>query len=215
MSVSKECGTCPFNEGFDVKPSEVLTACGDPSQRCINLREGLVDQLAAWNRYMGLAKTASNGVLALELLQPSTILDLTSTKPGESISSGINRFFRMKVIESSDQGLRGEVLIDSYNESVDERERTYAVPRGDEVEIHGAFERHTDDWRGARVPGELHVGRFVYYTPEGLEGQRQGLYLQEVTIIDIENNFAFHIFGTDPSAHRYGPRIQKETQEDQ
>lgn len=125
----------------------------------------------------------------------------------------------IKVGEMLEGGLQAKVLKDTYNDEDDIDKRFYAIAKGEDVTIVGAFERTGKDsdsggggWTGVNVPGELHAGRYIGYRPENMEGMqgiKYGLYVQEISVVNGDKDIAMRLFNTDLDVHREAPPLEQ------
>jgi hypothetical protein len=212
MSLSRECDACPFNEGFEMPEGAMLRVCGDPAQRCINLRGMLQKQLPVWERLTGLAEVSKNGILYLDLLREGDIVEVFATAVGRPYGTELDRRLAFSVSSTSNGSLEGKVLEDTYNDAeiVDDK-ALWAVPEGHSITIHGSIPHQIIENNietGEPMPGELHVGRFISYTPQDHEDSQWGLYVQEVRVRDAQQTVVMPLFDTDPSTHRPAPQLR-------
>jgi hypothetical protein len=212
MSLSRECSVCPFFTGFEVGKNKVLTTCGDPSQRCINLRNKLPEQVATWMRFAEIAEYSRNGILDLSLLYPGEALRIYSSVPGHGWGDS-DRVMRIDIEDVINGTLHGTVVSDSYNDSSDLDAQYYARQPGSSILVYGALEKNPDDgemdyyWSGLNFPGQLHLGRYTKYGSPDSGDFFFGLHIQEVVLINAEDSLCMRLFNTDPDIYRPAPPV--------
>ncbi len=216
MPVSKECGTCPFNRGFEVEPSKILTVCGRPSERCQQLQEKLINYIAEWQRMLRVAENCKSGKLDWSQLYIGDVLFCHASEPGKAYGTHLDRTLRLRVAGFTDRRLTGSVIEDSYSRDAQSAGSARALPPKTNVDIFGAFQKSRLDpatglWEGRLIPGQLHIGRHIAYRQTGDQGNAHlGLYLQEISLINAGQDISMRLFRTDPDVHCSAPRLESE-----